>query len=82
MPIGLGVIPAYSALAAAESWAGPGPGPDRLGLKCYLAFVFYVTKSLALEKRLEKKRDTITMEFNVTVCDLSPRRRTKDDKGD
>ena len=43
---------------------------------------FYVTKSLALEKRLEKKRDTITMEFNVTVCDLSPRRRTKDDKGD
>jgi len=35
-----------------------------------------------LKKRLEKKRDTITMEFNVTVCDLSPRRRTKDDKGD
>ena len=22
----------------AGSWAGPGPGPDRLGLKCYLAW--------------------------------------------
>ena len=21
-----------------RSWAGPGPGPDRLGLKCYLAW--------------------------------------------
>ena len=25
------------AASAAGSWAGPGPGPDRLGLKCYLA---------------------------------------------
>ena len=23
------------AASAAGSWAGPGPGPDRLGLKCY-----------------------------------------------
>ena len=25
-------------VTAAGSWAGPGPGPDRLGLKCYLAW--------------------------------------------
>ena len=28
----------FSILYQAGSWAGPGPGPPRLGLKCYLAW--------------------------------------------
>jgi hypothetical protein len=31
-------LPIAQAASAAGSWAGPGPGPDRLGLKCYLAW--------------------------------------------
>ena len=39
LPIGIAYWPLlFQAASAAGSWAGPGPGPDRLGLKCYLAW--------------------------------------------